>query len=110
MEKITISTGHPDAGRVYAEAYDAALTREASLREELSKLADDCCEKFDDILDLQQRLTVAEQLLKRSQEFVAFVHKCCRKNKEYAPLHWQEMVELDRDLSALKPAAEGEGS
>ena len=59
---------------------------------------------------LQQRLTVAEQLLQRSQSFVAFVHKCCRKNKEYAPMHWQEMVELDRDLSALKPAAEGEGS
>lgn len=58
------------------------------------------------VASLQQRLTVAEKLLKRSQEFVAFVHKCCRKNKEYAPLHWQEMVELDRDLSALKPAEE----
>lgn len=40
---------------------DAALSRETALREELSKLADDYCEKVDDILDLQQRLTVAEQ-------------------------------------------------
>jgi uncharacterized protein CbrC (UPF0167 family) len=50
-------------------------------------------------------------LIKRAQSFVAFVHKCCRKNKEYAPLHWQEMVELDRDLSgttALNPNPEAE--
>ncbi len=40
--------------------------RETALREELSRLADDCCEKVDDILDLQQRLTVAEQ---RSKKF-----------------------------------------
>lgn len=38
MNKITISTGHPDAGRVYAEAYGEALAREATLREELSVL------------------------------------------------------------------------
>ena len=40
---------------------DAALGREAALREELSTLADDYCEKVDDLIDLQQRLTVAEQ-------------------------------------------------
>lgn len=100
---------------------EAALSREAALREELETSRTAFKEelegakytrrKFRQERDaLQQRLNVAEQLLKRSQEFVAFVHKCVRKNKEYAPLHWQEMVELDRDLSALKPAAEGEGS
>lgn len=35
MSKIEISTGHPDSGRVYAEAYDAALAREALLTEKL---------------------------------------------------------------------------
>lgn len=38
MNKITISTGHPDAGRVYAEAYEEALAREDELREELAGL------------------------------------------------------------------------
>ena len=55
---------------------------------------------------LQQRLTAADEradmlegLLRRSQDFVAFVHKCVRRNGEYAPLHRQEMDELNRDLS-----------
>lgn len=41
MNKITISTGHPDAGRVYAEAYGEALAREAALREQLETLRSD---------------------------------------------------------------------
>lgn len=56
--------------------------------------------------ELQQRLNAADQrvdvlegLLRRSQDFVAFVHKCVRRNGEYAPLHRQEMDELNRDLS-----------
>jgi len=42
--------------------------RETALREELSKLADDCCEKVDDILDLQQRLTVSERRESEARE------------------------------------------
>lgn len=44
MSEITISTGHPDAGRIYAEALgrvtaerDAALGREAALLEDLAQ-------------------------------------------------------------------------
>ena len=47
---------------------DAALGREAALREGLSKLADDYCEKVDDIVALQQRLTVAEQRESEARE------------------------------------------
>lgn len=124
---------HKPVRYVIAEDYDAALAREAqlikdksddentfnreiekrekredALREELAALKVAAANVIVEGDALQQRLTAAEKLLQRSQSFVAFVHKCVRKNKEYAPLHWQEMVELDRDLSALKPA-EGEG-
>lgn len=82
MEKITISTGHPDAGRVYAEAYDAALAREASLREELATIYSDrdaekeMKAKARDQRDvqtiraceLQQRLTVAERRESEARE------------------------------------------
>ena len=37
-------------------------------------------------------------LLKRAAAFVQFVRKCVRQNGEYAPLHRQELDELDRDL------------
>lgn len=37
-------------------------------------------------------------LIERARSFVAFVAKCVRKEGEYAPLHRQEMEELDRDL------------
>lgn len=99
-----------DVKYVSEVAYDAALARGAALREELERTKKayeaygiDFDRSEEKAEALQQRLTVTENLLKRSQEFVAFVHKCCRKNKEYAPLHWQEMVELDRDLTAGKP-------
>lgn len=78
---------------------DAALGREASLREELSKLADDYCEKVDDILDLQQRLTVAEQRASGLEQLLQmFIDNSDDK----------DVVELSEH--ALKPAAEGEGS
>ena len=41
MSKITISTGHPDAGSIYAQAYEDALAREAALREELARFKRD---------------------------------------------------------------------
>lgn len=105
MEKITISTGHPDAGRVYAEAYDAALSREAALREELSKLADDYCEKVDDLVDVQQRLTVAEQ---RSGELEELLRDCVNELSASEASQF-ELEMLNKILAALKPA-EGEGS
>ena len=92
-----------DVKYVSEVAYDAALAREAALREELYQAKEARDAEMLNGVRTQQRLTATENLLKRSQEFVAFVHKCCRKNKEYAPLHWQEMVELDRDLTAGKP-------
>jgi len=58
--------------------------------------------------EVVQRMAEAQALLKRATSFVAFVHKCCRKNGEYAPLHYQEMFELDRDLSATAQPAECE--
>jgi hypothetical protein len=64
-------------------------------------------EMNDELADLRAKLAERDALLGRSRSFVAFVHKCCRKNKEYAPLHWQEMVELDRDLSVVaEPSVE----
>lgn len=82
---------------------DAALGREVALREELSKLADDYCEKVDDILDLQQRLTVAEQ---RSGEMEGLLSRCAAFTHDLL-----NPISLRRDISAaLKPAEEGEGS
>lgn len=57
---------------------------------------------------LRAQLAERDALLGRAQSFVAFVHKCVRKNKEYAPLHWQEMVELDRDLSTTAKPETGQ--
>ena len=75
------------------------------MREELSKLADDCCEKVDDILDLQQRLTVAEQ---RAADLKKLL---CDVISEAATGFASLKVDLaNRVNDALKPAAEGEGS
>ena len=35
MSEITISTGHPDAGRIYAEALDRVIAERDALRETL---------------------------------------------------------------------------
>lgn len=75
MSKITISTDHPDAGHIYAEAYATALGREAALRVDLATVYSDrdaekeMKAKARDQRDvqtiraceLQRRLTVAEQ-------------------------------------------------
>lgn len=82
MEKITISTGHPDAGRVYAEAYDAALEREAALLEdiEMAKQVQETTDAIVTMVDgqrdhwiekcglLKQRLTVAERRESEARE------------------------------------------
>lgn len=68
------------------EDMDAALGREAALREELAKLADDYCEKVDDLIDLQQRLTVAERRESEARE---------------------ELLELSRKLDAFYSRTHG---
>lgn len=55
----------------------------------------------------EQYILDIESFLHRSASFVKMVHKYVRKEGEYAPLHWQEMVELDKDLSGLKPTESG---
>lgn len=80
---------------------DAALGREAALREELSKLADDYCEKVDDILDLQKRLTVAEQLLRETSDYL---------DGSTRNAVWCDSILHKKMRAALKTAAEGEGS
>ena len=80
--------------------------RETALREDLSKLADDCCEKVDDILDLQQRLTVAEQRVGELEELL----RDCVNEFSTSEASQFELEMLNKILAALKPAAEGEGS
>jgi len=122
MGKITISTGHPDAGRVYAEAYDAALSREAALREEieLAKQVQEATDAIVAMVDgqrdhwiekcglLKQRLTVAERRAGDLESALINVRETL--GREY----WDQYAGLDetRDIldAALKPAAEGEGS
>ena len=118
---------------------DAALSRETALREELSTLADDYCEKVDDLIDLQQRLTVAEQWAdelqrqidilwkedkwsqewKADKDFVFFANRHAAHDAHGNSFGWidevpffyrQHCFEAFRAGVALKPAAEGEGS
>lgn len=81
---------------------DAVLAREAALREELSKLADDYCEKVDDLIDLQQRLTVAEQ---RSGLLEGLLREVASLDPRGEFLGWQLDGKID---AALKPAVEPE--
>lgn len=74
---------------------DAALAREAALREELELVRKAVPNSTLELVSLQQRLTVAEKLLKRVHQADALSH-CC-------PL-WKAID------AALKPAVEGEGS
>lgn len=121
MNKITISTGHPDAGRIYAEAYDAALAREAVLREELATIrADRDAEKKmkakardqRDVqtiraCELQQRLTVAEQQLGIQDRFAGYLLDHCEGEVIYEESlqYWlSESIKLHAE--SLKPAAE----
>lgn len=89
---------------------EETLGREAALREELVKLADDYCEKVDDILDLQQRLTVAEQ---RADDMVYALARIQGRAEMFIDdgMHMPTpSIEAIRDIAAkaaLKPAEEG---
>lgn len=103
---------------------DAALSRETALREELSKLADDYCEKVDDILDLQQRLIVAEQRVDRlnsltNYELIAIARTAALNSVHrynYMPslpdeaYAWEPHYWVIEAMRAALKAAEGEGS
>ncbi|MCQ0167728.1 hypothetical protein DN388_12270 [Pseudomonas sp. S12(2018)] len=79
---------------------EGLVNRQNELREERDTLRAQLANWQALAAERLEMITRRDALLGRARSFVAFVHKCCRKNKEYAPLHWQEMVELDRDLSA----------
>jgi hypothetical protein len=85
---------------VNAYDYDAALAREAALREELAKQGDDYCKRVDEVISLQQRLAIAEQ---RVEELVGLLNRVI-KTGELGCAHY---AELEADIcAALKPATE----
>lgn len=86
---------------VKASDYDADQSKLAALREDLAKRGQKIIEIADQRNAAEQRNAELVGLLTRSESFVRFVTKCVRKNGEYAPLHRQEMDELNRDLSAV---------
>lgn len=99
------------------ELLNSALAREDALLEGLYRLADDYCEKVDDILDLQQRLTVAEKraaVMEKALSRIAREHDCgcspCTGSCT-SQVALEITVDAMRDIaiSALKPA-EGEVS
>lgn len=102
MNKITISTGHPDAGRVYAEAYDAASAREEALREEVAGANRRLGVCINQIEEQQHRLTVAEQ---RAGELGELLSDCVNEFSTSEASQF-ELEMLNKMLAALKPAAE----
>lgn len=104
MNKITISTGHPDAGRVYAEAYDAASAREEALREEVLVLKKGGKLLVGDRDALQQRLTAANRELE-----AALAHEDSMREElaRYKSLFGQAQKAIDR-LNELHPKRMGE--
>lgn len=104
MNKITISTGHPDAGRVYAEAYDAASAREEALREEVLVLKKGGQLLVGDRDALQQRLTAANRELE-----AALAHEDSMREElaRYKSLFGQAQKAIDR-LNELHPKRMGE--
>ena len=83
---------------------DAALAREAALRESLTDKRDEYNKLGDRYDALQQRLTVAEQ---REAELEGFLREVANLDPRGEFLGWQLDGKID---AALKPAAEGEGS
>ncbi|MEX2901360.1 hypothetical protein AB3967_08520 [Pseudomonas rhodesiae] len=63
MSEITISTGHPDAGRVYAEALDRVTDERDALQTSLDAVTFNLDKTDKVVLALQQRLTVADKLV-----------------------------------------------
>lgn len=91
---------------------DAAMSREAALREELDNVRDlhlkQCCVFCNDTgnlravhADLQQRLTVAEQLLRETSDYL---------DGSTRNAVWCDSILHKKMKAALKPAAEGEGN
>ena len=117
VERLTIATlryagGKEHDVRYVSEVhYDAALAREAALREELAALRESyeaMRDRKNSIVDLQQRLTFAER--RAGDLETALINVRETLGREY----WDQYAGLDetRDIldAALKPAAEGEGS
>lgn len=78
--------------------YDDAM--EACAEVERNSVPGDAIREMnDELVDMRDQLAERDALLKRCESFIKFVHKCVRRNGEYAPLHRQEMDELNRDLS-----------
>ena len=102
MSKITISTGHPDAGRVYAEAYEESLAREAALTDHLDAALRQVKANWDYAQDKQQRLTATEQ---RAGELKKLL--CDVINEAPSGFAALKVDLANRVNDALKPAAEG---
>jgi len=61
MSEITISTGHPDAGRIYAEALDRVTAERDAALASLDS-ADASAQALHEVIArLQQRLTAADE-------------------------------------------------
>ena len=98
MSEITISTGHPDAGRIYAEALDRVIAERDALRETLENsytaetherlVAKGQKLNVKYIEKLKQRLTAADEMLDSTK----------------AELAWQESdsAELRKRVEALE--------
>ena len=86
---------------------DAALGREAALREELATLRESyesMRDRKNSIVDLQQRLTVAEQLLHEVRDSGDW------HSSALEFIHGEGFEVLAKIEAALKPAEEVEGS
>ena len=86
---------------------DAALGREAALREELASLRESyesMRDRKNSIVDLQQRLTVAEQLLHEVRDSGDW------HSSALEFIHGEGFEVLAKIEAALKPAEEVEGS
>lgn len=81
---------------------DSSLGREAALREELRKWKETAWRHSQDRDEIQQRLTVAEQRAAYLEGLLREAATTCRVNDLIISANYFE--------SALKPAAEGDGS
>lgn len=126
MSEITISTGHPDAGRIYAEALDqvtaerdAGLAREAALAQNLkyaeqgylsiAESADASAQTLHEVITrlkaerdaLQALLTAADEL----NDVMAGLLRDASSWIKHNSFHGTDAIELwERIDAALKPA------
>lgn len=119
MSEIEISTGHPDAGRIYAEALDrvtaerdAALGREADLVESQSELREGITKHWQVVCDqrakidaLQQRLTAAGERVDVLEGLLReWIIDFGRTHSGLQRLKDRTMAELRKIDAELKPA------